>query len=146
MSTASFEVEISALEPDVLARFARTINPDLDPEATQSDIVEEALINPPEAPLDTGFEIRTHAVRDVGFGRFVLALEAEIFDEARFLAAASRAYAKAWNEEFEPENLGEALYEIVLGSNASPGPIEIGFEILSHEHLGEPVAPSRPAP
>lgn len=146
MSTASFTVEISAVDLEVMAVFALTLNPDLEPDAAPREIVEEILINPPRAPLDDGYEIRTRAVRDVGFGRFVLDLEAEIFDEAGFLAAARSAYAKAWNEDFEPENLGEALYEIVLGSNASPSPLEIGFEILNHDHRGELVAPSQPAP
>ncbi|MDE4914371.1 hypothetical protein PQI07_27245 [Methylobacterium sp. 092160098-2] len=146
MSTANFTVEISAVDPEVMAAFARTLNPDLELNAAPCRIVEEILINPPRAPLDDGYEIRTRAVRDLGLGRFVLDLEAEIFDEAGFLIAVRSAYAKAWDEQFEPENFGEALYEIVLGSNASPGPLEIGFEILNHEHRGEPVAPSQPAP
>lgn len=146
MSTASFTIEISALEPDVMAAFARTLNPELGSDAAACDVVEEVLINPPEAPLDAGYELTARTVRDVGFGRFVLNQEAVIHDEARFLAAVRSAYAKAWNEEFEPEDLGHALYEIVVASNASPGPVEIGFEILSHECRGEPVAPSAPAP
>lgn len=146
MSRASFSVEVGALEPDVMAAFARTLNPDIGTDATQIEVFEEILVNPPGAPLDDGYEIGRRAVRDVGFGRYVLDLEAEIVDEARFLAAVRSAYAKAWSEDFEPENLGHALYEIVVASNASPGPVEIGFEIITHEYRGAPAASSSPAP
>lgn len=146
MSIASFTVEISVIEPEVMAAFARTLDPDLDPDAGKAVIVEEILVNPPQAPLDAGYEIRTKTVRDVGLGRFVLDLEAEILDEAQFLTAARSAYANAWSEEFEPENLGHALYEVVVASNASPSPVEIGFEIVTYDYRGEPVAPSSPAP
>lgn len=87
MSTASFTVEISALEPDVMAAFARTLDPDLDPHASGSDVVEAILVNPSDAPLDAGYELTKRSVRDIGLGRFVLSQEATILDRDRFLAA-----------------------------------------------------------
>lgn len=106
-------------------------------------------MNPRKAPLDCGYEILTVSVqRDHGGeNRYLMSLTADVEDPAALAAAARESWDAAWEgEEFEATTTDEALYEVVLGSNASPGPLELGFEIVDHWGRGGPLPAVTPAP
>ena len=118
-------------------------------EPTTEEILEEGLVNPRKAPLDCGYEILTVGVqRDHGAeNRYLMTLTADVTDPAALSAAARESWDAAWpGEAFEVSTTDEALYEVVLGSNASPAPLDLGFEIVDHWGQGELLPDAAPAP
>jgi hypothetical protein len=63
-------------------------------------------------------------------------VKTRVFDEDAFWAAAQDVYFETWGQEdWEPDNLEEALYELVLASNSNPSPSNLGFEIVDWRPL-----------
>ncbi len=143
--TAKFEALIQVDDQETLLAFARTLNPDLDAVPTVEEALAESLVNPRAAPLDSGYEIHSFGVTRRPDGKYLFALDAEVLDVGALLAAASESYRTSWGEEMEAENMGEALYEHVLASNASPAPLDIGFEVVDRRFEGPPL-PAAPMP
>lgn len=112
---------------------------DLDSEA---ETVEESLrvlcVYPEAAPVDSGYELvdGTEVTRLPESNLYQVYVKARIFDEIAFRAAAKDAYFENWGQEdWEPETLAEALYELVLASNPNTSPVDLGFEIVDWRPL-----------
>lgn len=128
------------VQPDdhaLLLESARDIN-----DEAEVETVEEALrvlcVYPGAAPVDSGYELveGTEVARRVEPTLYQVCVKARVFDKDAFVAAAQDAYYESWGQEdWEPDNLEEALYELVLASNPNPSPSDLGFEIVEWQPL-----------
>ena len=106
------------------------------PVETLEEAICEAVTNPTSAPLDVGFEIVSKSAHSDG-NQHILFIECRVFDEAAMLAEAQKRFAACWlDTAWTPNNQEEALFEILIGSNGSPPPCDIGFELVDWKPLG----------
>lgn len=87
---------------------------------------------PENPPVDAGYEIEhTQVAKLSEDNQYQLYVRAIVHDEEQFLREAKDCYVGAWQDKsWVPATLSEALYEIILASNANPSPDECGFSIV----------------
>ena len=118
-----------------------------DPEAFATDLGSTAedilagMIRPAVPPVASGFEIMEKKwTEDRGRARIEIA--ALVADPEKLFAAARQAYLECWSDDhWEPDHPEEALYELLLASNANPSPDVMGFAFEDWGPL-----PALPAP
>jgi hypothetical protein len=127
------------VEPDdirLLKRSACQWNSALSKNLTVEDALRVLCVNPSTAPGMVGYQVADVAVsasgsNDAGYD-VELAVKGRLLDEAPFLAEAKDVYCENWgDEQWEPESMEEAFYELVLASNASPTPSDVGYSIVN---------------
>ncbi len=132
---AGFSVRFHVHDEEALTAFADKLEPGIR-ERPVGERIRVALVNPAKAPLESGFEITRgeitgEDVRHVGNGEFVLSINAEVFDVDRLAREAVERYQGCWGHPpEEPLSIHENLYEVLVASNDSPPPADVGFEIL----------------
>jgi hypothetical protein len=148
MTTASYEAIVQVTDEAALRAFAMSLNDSLEEDMTIEEAIDEALINPRVAPLESGYEILKQVVFHDHGNQYRLRLDAMVSDPEALAEAARQSHRLAYaGEELEATNLGHALYEHVLGSNGSPPDAEVGFQVMNAWYEGPDVAPaSSPSP
>ena len=111
-----------------------------------AEMIDEVVVNADKAPVDTGFEIVSAAVRKaVEKDRWVIDFHLRIMDELAFVKEARSRYLSCWGDnDWMPDSLSEAGYEILVASNGNPeSPLDLGFEIADTKYYAD--APLSPA-
>ncbi len=112
-----------------------------------------ALINPERKPEHTGFRLLD--ARGAKLGRTdpkrypnrspeaVVAVDTEVFDPDAVMIEAKRRYWECWHEDdWDFPTVGDALYNILIASNASPlMPLDLGFELIGPHYIGDEDGP-----
>jgi hypothetical protein len=110
-----------------------------------AEIIDVVVINAEKAPVDTGFEIVSSPVASAGQeNAYHIDFHLRITDEAAFVTEARRRYLACWGQDdWLPESLSEAGYEILVASNGNPeSPLDIGFEIAGTKYYADlPLSP-----
>lgn len=132
MTAIRFDVLINVVDQTKLAKGTEALGYDVEPDDVL-EMLELTVTNADKAPLDTGFEITEKRV--VGHDaehQFTLTVWLTVNDEAAFIAEAKTRYNECWgDDDWTPDTLGEAAYEILVGSNAGETPDVLGFEIMN---------------
>jgi hypothetical protein len=139
MTEVRFLVDINLVTPDDLREAAqdRGYSGAADDIAEMIDVV---VINAEKAPLDTGFEIISSPVRESSKESvYTIDFHLRITDEVAFVTEARRRYLACWGQDdWIPESLSEAGYEILVASNGNPeSPLDIGFEIAGTKYYAD---------
>lgn len=145
MSEVRFVVKIDVANPDDLLEAAQ----ERGYEGAADDIaeiVDVVVINAEKAPVDTGFEIVSSAVtKGADEKAYEIDFHLRITDETAFIMEARRCYFACWGQDnWLPEGLSEAGYEILVASNGNPdSPVDIGFEITGTNYYADlPLSPA----
>jgi len=131
MTIVKFVVTIHVLEEAEIRKFASASDCKSAGEGTLAEAVR-AIINPSKPPVDSGYEIleETKAVATDADDIFLLKVAINVNDEQALTKEARERYESCWGDNlWRPGSLGEAAYEVMVASNASPSPTDIGFEI-----------------
>lgn len=111
-----------------------------------AEIIDVVVINAEKAPVDTGFEIVSSVVAPAAQEKaYEIDFHLTITDESAFIAEARRRYFSCWGDnDWLPESLSEAGYEILVASNGNPeSPLDIGFEIAGTKYYADlPLSPN----
>lgn len=62
-----------------------------------------------------------------------ITLDVWVHDQEKLTAYAKKRHREAWGEDWEPEDLTEAVYEALIASNENPAPLDYGIEIKDSE-------------
>ncbi len=141
MTEIRFATKIEVINERVLREWAN----DLDNAGNVSieNAVYAAVVNPEDAPLDAGFEIKSGLVTNLKDAVFEVNLLVEVLDAEKFVRNAISRYVACWqDDDWRPKTLCEAGYEILIASNASPSPLDVGFEIHDTNYLVNTVIPN----
>lgn len=93
------------------------------------DAICEGVCNPKVAPLDAGYEILLKICPLID-GKYALIIDCAVFDEGKLFAEACKCYKSCWGDAlWMPGSVEEALYEVLVASNANPAPCDIGIEL-----------------
>lgn len=145
MSEVRFIVKIVVADPDDLFEAAQERGYDGAVDDI-GEIIDLVVINAEKAPVDTGFEIVSTAVtKGAQEKAYEINLHLRIVDETSFITEARRRYFECWGEDdWLPEGLSEAGYEILVASNGnSESPLDIGFEIVGTNYYADlPLSPA----
>lgn len=96
------------------------------------------VVNPVRPPEECGFTAQSSAIQDPSQPgrRWSIRIQAEINDPSAVVAEARERYVQCWNNPFwYPGSLSEAVYEILIASNASPAPVDIGLNLFEMNPL-----------
>lgn len=145
MSEVRFVVKIDVANPNDLLEAAQ----ERGYEGTADDIaeiVDVVVINAEKNPVETGFEIVSSAVTKGADERgYEIDFHLRITDETAFITEARHRYFACWgDDDWLPEGLSEAGYEILVASNGNPdSPLDIGFEITGTKYYADlPLSPA----
>lgn len=130
-----FHVVLKVDEDDVdlLLQSAR----ELDGRGKQIQTVPEALrslcVWPARSPAEVGYELNAGtcvtALPEPGI--YQLLVDVTVRDVVGVMSEAEEVYREHWgDDEWTPDDLIEALAEILLGSNPNPSPGDLGFTIV----------------
>jgi hypothetical protein len=112
-----------------LADYGETPTPD-----TTENLIVQAIVRPDVTPLDCGYRLLNKTAEiDPNSQRYIIRINAEVFDLHRVAVTARECYQTTWqDDDWRPKTLGEALFEILIASNQSPSPDIAGYEIIEH--------------
>lgn len=71
--------------------------------------------------------------------------EYEVTDPDEIVRYAKERYRESWGEEWEPDDISEAVMEAVVSSNENPDNARIGLQILDYGHSVVASAQNPPA-
>jgi hypothetical protein len=137
-----FYVDISITDKNALIEHSKTFEM-LDDDDPIAEHIREALFNPTRPPVDVGFEylavedevVRLQSTKD-GDERYRVSVHCNVHDVEALVAESLQEYVRCWDDKsWFPETVEEALYEVILASNANPSPVEVGFEIRDSVYL-----------
>lgn len=96
---------------------------------SSSDFVSHLLRPGEEVPETVLQDITCSQIENDG-NRISMKVCAKVLDRGELVKAARGCYASCWGDEtWLPRSPSEALYELLLASNANPSPDEMGFAI-----------------
>ena len=138
-TTIRFTTTIRVADETELRNFVHdNSGPDFDG-AALTDIIWEGVANPASAPLDTGYEFvqgsgvekDEESVNDRDGVKYAVNVVMAVHDQDALIKEARSRYQTCWGDQtWFPPTLAAAAYEVVIASNASPAPLDIGFEII----------------
>ena len=114
--------------------------------APLATVVLATVINPAEPPEECGFRIlsSTKAIRVANLradAKFRLQVDVEVTCPDKLLMGAIGRYEACWGDrEWVPAYPADALFEILIASNANPSPSDIGVELLGMVEDRRPAA------
>lgn len=118
----------------------------LDDKGALGRAIVMTVCNPATAPLETGFELISTVPSNETDGLTTIKFQATALDPAAIIGEARECYAAAWMDtDWTPPSIEEALYEILVASNANGSPVDHGFEIVDFVPATSTPSPS-PAP
>lgn len=139
-----FAVDIAIVDASELIQTAKDRG--LDDESAIGRAAVMTVCNPGRPPQETGFELISTVPSESADGRIRIMFDAKILDASAVIAEARDCYAASWmNHDWQPETLEEAVYEILVASNANASPVDHGFEIHDFAPVTSTPVPS-PAP
>jgi hypothetical protein len=99
---------------------------------TPQEALYAFLVNPETAPLEGGFELLQGTEVTLEGDQATLTITALVSDMPALKAAAEAAYEGCWGGSvMDPRSSAEELlYELLVASNASPSPCDVGYEIV----------------
>jgi hypothetical protein len=100
---------------------------------TLPEALRSLCVWPAEAPADVGYvlDAGTEVTPLAEAGTYQLTVNATVRNEAGVVTAAQIAFFETWgDEEWVPEDLAEALFEMLLASNPNPSPSNLGFTVV----------------
>lgn len=130
--TLSCTTDVIVNDETALREHAVTLRGERARSTTLATAVLAAVINPAEPPEKCGFRIllSTTATRVATMRakpKFRLQVEVEITCPDKLLMTAIERYQACWGDsEWVPLYPAEALFEILIASNANPSPSDIG--------------------
>jgi len=144
MTEISIRIDLNITNPVALRRHARSLDPSLPADETDwKKIIPTALINPVGGLAALDAKITAVAVSEVKepkrkFWRMIVT--ATVSDIDHLVATAQKRYAACWYDHaWVPTHVQEALWEVLVTSNASPSPDMVGYEILEANSEGSPL-------
>lgn len=142
--SATLAINLRILDMEDVRRHAEDVDPEYG--STDGEAIAAAVCNPQIQPLDTGFEITSTSVL-ITDANARLTIACTILDEDAVVTEARARYGACWGPvgeaDWNPQSIHEALYEILVASNASPSPDVCGFEIANYRTVDrEPDAPA----
>lgn len=101
------------------------------------DALRATVLNP-APPIGAGYrllpnaEVRRLHYESRGATWFIL-VKVEVLDAPALMEEARTRYRACWaDDSWMPASLEEAMYEILVASNASPAPMDLGFELYDN--------------
>ena len=134
--TLSCTTDVIVNDETALREHAVTLRGERARSTTLVTAVLAAVINPAEPPEECGFRILSSTnATNVGSMRanpkFRIHVDVEITCPDKLLMTAIGRYQACWGDpDWVPDNPADALFEILIASNANPSPNDIGLEIL----------------
>jgi hypothetical protein len=136
--SATLAIDLRILDIEDIRRHAEDVDPEYG--STDGEAIAAAVCNPQTPPLDTGFEITSASVL-ITETNARLTIACTILDEDAVVTEARARYGACWGPvgeaEWNPQSIHEALYEILVASNASPSPDVCGFEIATYRAMDQ---------
>jgi hypothetical protein len=139
MSEVHFIVKIDIADQEVFIQAARDRGYE-DETDDFPEMIELVVINPDRPPLDKGYEIvRSTATKGAGETNYEIDFHLRITDQVAFIGEVRRCWNSCWGDnDYLPESLAEAGYEILVASNANPeSPLDLGFEITGTKYYAD---------
>lgn len=98
-------------------------------DANMDEMVKKIGIEPDEKPSKHGYEIASMEVKSKSGKTHTIKVGINVTDEGAMVKEAINCYSGAWqDDEWKPETLGQAAFELLCGSNERPSPDTLGFE------------------
>jgi hypothetical protein len=92
------------------------------------EMVKKIAIGPDESPEKHGYKITAVNVKSKSGRTHILTVGIDVLDEKKMIDEARNCYQSVWqDEDWKPETLGEASFELLCGSNERPSPDTMGF-------------------
>lgn len=103
------------------------------------------LARPADSVEAMGLSSLTHGEIDLQDDRLVFESSAIVADMEVFSASAQAQYEACWNDpDWRPGSPAEALFEILIASNANDSPASHGFYIVDYQDIGSGPEPDEP--
>lgn len=134
--TLSCTTHVIVNDETALREHAVTLRGERARSTTLATAVLAAVINPAEPPEECGFRIlsSTNATRVASMRanpKFRIQVDVEITCPDKLLMAAVGRYQACWGDhEWVPLYPADALFEILIASNANPIPSDIGLALV----------------
>jgi hypothetical protein len=134
MTKITLAITINITNPDEFRQNAVDYGCDKDDDI--NEMVEQLVISADEPPLDHGYEITSIDVAVVSEKQFNILVSLNVSDEQAMIKEARSCYRNVWQDnEWTPETLGEAAYELLCASNDRPGADILGFEFVDQKYI-----------
>lgn len=132
-AVCSFRVRVNLVsKEDCLAGAAAQFNSD--PAVwTFEKALWALLVNPANSPSEAGYQLLAGRV-DVDGDVATVTVNALVKDSEALYKEASEVYAQCWGGasiDDQEASVETWLYEVLVASNASPAPCDVGYEIVS---------------
>lgn len=95
------------------------------------DRLKVALLNPTTRPENAGYRIVEARVSHINGSTYSLMVRVQVTDAEKLADEAGEEYRRCWGEPDHEFSVGEQLYEVLVASNASPAPMDIGIEVIT---------------
>lgn len=149
MTEIKFTTTINLLDAADLRQHAEDVTePGFITDATNIEqVIYTAVVNPGPNPLGHPYERLTGEVTKAeGDNLFNVTVSLRVTDGERLIASARDAYYACFQDfEWYPETFCEAAYELLIASNNSPAPVDIGFEIMRTTYAVDEPTPKAPS-
>jgi len=130
MSKAAFEIDLRMVDARKLQGLANSLNRGVAVAAPVDELIRTILLAPVDAPAANGYEITSATVTSLGLNRYRARVEADVRDGDALVEAARASYEDSWGiDDWSPETLGAALYELAFAANVVPAPADVGIEV-----------------
>jgi hypothetical protein len=94
-----------------------------------ADMVKKIAIEPDEEPSKHGYKIASVDVTSASDENHTVIVGIDIENEEAMINEVRSCFSAAWqDEEWKPDTLGQAAFELLCGSNERPSPDTLGFE------------------